>query len=144
MNVGNPSNLMRFFNLYSGILSKDGITYKVPDIEAIRKNLWAHSANDEATVQMIQQAYINKCLLLEPHGAAGLCAIEAYAEKHPFNAAIVLETAHPSKFENELNKILGGLYKKNKDAHVAFDEIIIPNSYEQFKALLKKECYGKC
>jgi len=38
MNVGHPSNLARFFDLYGGTVDRTGKVRVYPDIEAIRKN----------------------------------------------------------------------------------------------------------
>lgn len=143
MNVGNPSNLARFYYLYNGALNKEGVTYRVPDIEYMRKNLRAYSINDSTVKEVIRKTYREKFLLLEPHGATGVAAIEKYAEKNIFNAAVVLETAHPSKFKKELKEIL----KDKINFQLQHDEgnearFKIKNNYAELKQLLINQSNG--
>lgn len=106
MNVGNPSNLARFFDLYGGTVDKEGLVHKMPDIDAMRKNLFSESVSDAETVTTIKEAYEKNNVLLEPHGAVGVAVTKRYFSSHPALNCIVLETAHPAKFPEVIEKEL--------------------------------------
>jgi len=70
--------------------------------------LWAVSITDEETRQTIQRAWQDQHLLLEPHGAVGWLGLERYLAKHPSSSvAVSVETAHPAKFPDEIEQLLG-------------------------------------
>ncbi|OPY85038.1 MAG: Threonine synthase [Syntrophus sp. PtaU1.Bin208] len=108
MNVGHPSNLARFFELYGGTVDRTGIVHRKPDLEAMRKNIFSVAVSDEETRQAIRRAYEQYGLLLEPHGAVGWRGLESYLEQagRP-SLCVSLETAHPAKFPEEIESLLG-------------------------------------
>ncbi len=106
MNVGNPSNLARYFDLYGGILTKEGKVERPPDLVEMRKHLFSTSVNDAETVALIKQMYEDKGMLIEPHGAVGLAALNRYRETRESSLAICVETAHPGKFPETLEDLL--------------------------------------
>jgi threonine synthase len=108
MNVGHPSNFARVITLFGGWMDEAGVIRKMPDMERMRKELWATSINDDDTRQAIQRAWQQYQLLLEPHGAVGWLGLERYLEKNPSSSiAISVETAHPAKFPEEIERLLG-------------------------------------
>lgn len=86
MDVGNPSNFVRIMELF------------LEDQSQLRSMLSGYSINDETTLQTIEQVWKNYNYILDPHGAVGFKALDAYLEKHPGQKGIFLETAHPIKF----------------------------------------------
>lgn len=106
MNVGNPSNLARYFDLYGGILTEEGVVKKQPDIEAMRKHLFSVSVSDASTVGLIKELYENLGFLVEPHGAVGVSALRRFRAVGNSTPAVCLETAHPGKFSDLLEDIL--------------------------------------
>jgi threonine synthase len=108
MNVGHPSNLARFFELYDGTVDRTGITHRYPDREEIRRHIVSVSITDEETRQTIKNVYELFGAVLEQHGAVGWAGLEAYRRETGDNhLAISLETAHPAKFPDEIGKLLG-------------------------------------
>jgi threonine synthase len=108
MNVGNPSNLARFFDLYGGHLDKDGGVHRSPEIARLKQYITSFSISDAATIAMIRQAHQRWGILVEPHGAVGLAALERYRlETACQTPAICLETAHPAKFPEIIEQELG-------------------------------------
>jgi threonine synthase len=145
MNVGHPSNLARLVALYGGMMDESGKIFKAADMELMRKELWSASITDQQTRQTIKDAWKEHQLLLEPHGAVGWAGLEAYLEKNQSligknQLCISLETAHPAKFPEEINKLLGfdpqlppsleGLENKKEQ----YDKI--ENDYQAFKNYL--------
>lgn len=111
MNVGHPSNLARLAALYGGVMDEKGIIHKQPDLEKMRSELWTVSINNELTRQTIRSAWEEHHLLLEPHGAVGWAGLMAFLkEQQAFfthGLFVSLETAHPAKFPEEINNLLG-------------------------------------
>ena len=109
MNVGHPSNLARLVTLYGGQMDEGGSIHRAPDMVALRRDLFSTTVSDTQTRATIQQAWADHQLLLEPHGAVGWRGFLDYVELEPLNGvpAVVLETAHPAKFPEEIEKILG-------------------------------------
>jgi threonine synthase len=105
MNVGNPSNLARYFDWYGGILTREGKVPRPPNLEAMRRQLDSMSVDDTATCERIRRTWQERRVLLEPHGAVG---VEAFyrlgAGPRP---AVCLETAHPAKFPEVIESVVG-------------------------------------
>lgn len=108
MNVGHPSNLARFFELYGGTVDRTGKVHRQPDIEAMRKHLFSVSVTDDETKDTIKRVYNEASVLLEPHGAVGWFGLDAFlTETHWTGSSVVLETAHPAKFPEAIEETLG-------------------------------------
>jgi len=109
MNVGHPSNLARLVAIYGGRMDHSGHISAVPDLAAMQKDLFSSSVSDDQTRATILSAWQKYRLLLEPHGAVAWRGFEDYLGVEPLNGrmAAVLETAHPAKFPDEIELILG-------------------------------------
>jgi threonine synthase len=144
MNVGHPSNLARVVDLYGGHMDETGNILAAPDIEAMRKEMFSVSINDDETRKTIKETYENHGLILEPHGAvawAGLMRYLTSGEKPPL--AISIETAHPAKFPEEITKILG-IEPKIPPSLSDLDKreenyLSIENDYNQFKKIVAEK-----
>lgn len=105
MNVGNPSNLARYFDWYGGTLSREGQVLRPPDLAAMRARLESVSVDDAATVACLRRVWHERRVLLEPHGAVG---VEAFVRLGGGpRPAVCLETAHPAKFPELIERELG-------------------------------------
>ncbi len=143
MNVGNPSNLARLFDLYGGSVDKDGNVYRQPYLEKIKQHFKGVWVSDEETIAYMKNIYKNKNLLVEQHGAVGLVGIEKYFnsnDEENIYKTVVLETAHPAKFPEVIEKELGispqippslqqFLTKKEESIKIKVD-------YQEFKKVL--------
>jgi len=110
MNVGHPSNLARLVDAYGGWMDETGAVREPPDIERMRGDLFAISISDQETRATIKQAYRQHQVMLEPHGAVGWAGLERYlaaAGGDPPPLAVSVETAHPAKFPEEIQALLG-------------------------------------
>ncbi len=110
MNVGHPSNLARLVALYGGVMDEQGNIREMPDMQAMNRDLTAISVNDDETKRCIAHAWHQHRLLLEPHGAVGWAGLDHYAGKPQHDGKglyVVLETAHPAKFPEHIQEILG-------------------------------------
>lgn len=106
MNVGNPSNLARYFDLYGGTLTRDGVVRRMPDVADMRRRLASVSVSDAETVDTIRRAWNDRRVLLEPHGAVGVAALTRCAGPGE-RPAVCIETAHPAKFPEIVERELG-------------------------------------
>ncbi|MCX7981898.1 MAG: threonine synthase [Syntrophales bacterium] len=108
MNVGHPSNLARFFELYGGTVDRTGIVHKYPDLEEMRKHIFSVSISDKETKDTIVRVFKDYNVLLEPHGAVGWRGLEIFLSQNTIDdPCIILETAHPAKFPDEIGDLLG-------------------------------------
>lgn len=109
MNVGNPSNLARLAAVYGGRIDAQGTIHRMPNLAAMRRDMFSTSVSDERTRATIRDAWAQHRLLLEPHGAVGWAGFLDYIQQQPLDGApaVVVETAHPAKFPDEIEKNLG-------------------------------------
>jgi len=108
MNVGHPSNLARLFSLYGGQMDEMGRVRKMPDLQAMHRDLYAVSVTDEETRRTIKEAYSRYGILLEPHGAVGWAGLLRYLEEcGDAGPCVSLETADPAKFPDEIVRATG-------------------------------------
>jgi threonine synthase len=74
----------------------------------MRRRIWAVSIDDQETKKTLGRVYADYGVLLEPHGAVGWRGLELYRERcGDKTPGVVLETAHPAKFPNEIKELLG-------------------------------------
>jgi threonine synthase len=109
MNVGHPSNLARLVAIYGGQMDETGKIHRVPDLTAMRRELFSSSVSDERTRDALRRAWTKHRLLVEPHGAVAWQGFLDWMEieKRDGAPAVILETAHPAKFPEEIEKNLG-------------------------------------
>ena len=109
MNVGHPSNLARLVAVYGGQMDETGKVHKLPDLAAMRRDIFSTSVSDQRTVAGIQDFWNKFQLLLEPHGAVAWQGfLDWNAKEPPGDApAVIVETANPAKFPEEVEKVVG-------------------------------------
>ncbi len=75
----------------------------------MRRDLFSSSVSDERTREALRHAWNEHRLLVEPHGAVAWRGFLDWleAEKRDGAPAVILETAHPAKFPEEIEKNLG-------------------------------------
>jgi len=93
MDVGDPSNFARVLDLFNG--SHDAIVSEMSGV----------SYNDLQIAETLKACYSETGYLLDPHGACGYRALkEGLADNE---TGVFLETAHPAKFLETVEKIIG-------------------------------------
>lgn len=93
MDVGAPSNFARILDLYGN------------SVEAIRKDISGATYSDDRIRETLKQCYSETGYILDPHGACGYQALQEQLPKE--GVGIFLETAHPAKFKDRVDPILG-------------------------------------
>ena len=109
MNIGNPSNLARLVWMYNGVMDEKSRVIKTPDFTRMKEDIASASITDDETKEAMKKAY-ERGIVLEPHGAVGFAAIQKLREKINLGKVVLLETAHPAKFPEELD-VLGIPYE---------------------------------
>lgn len=93
MDVGSPSNFARMLDLCS--------TWNI-----MKDTISGYACDDELTRQGVKEVKEKYDYIIDPHGAVGYNAIKDYQEKHTNTKAVVLETAHYSKFLDVVEPLL--------------------------------------
>jgi len=109
MNVGHPSNLARLVAVYGGQMDETGRIHQQPDLAAMRRDLFSTSVSDVRTVAAIRDFWSKFKLLLEPHGAVAWQGFLDWNAVEPLGdaPAVIVETANPAKFPEEVEKVVG-------------------------------------
>jgi len=141
MNVGHPSNLARFFDLYGGTVDRGGAVHRYPDIEEMGRHIFSVSISDEDTRKTIKRICDRYGVLLEPHGAVGWRGLEIYLERFgDFPLCVSLETAHPAKFPDEIQNLLDmipDIPQSMKDLDQRTGEpFMLSGNYDEFRNYL--------
>jgi threonine synthase len=109
MNVGHPSNLARLVALYGGQMDETGKIHRQPDLAAMRRDVFSSSISDDRTRTSLKDFWNKYQILLEPHGVVAWqgfldwLAVESLGE----SPAVIIETANPAKFPEEVEKVVG-------------------------------------
>lgn len=124
MDVGNPSNFVRVMELFRD------------DLSSMKEIVSSYSVSETSTLETIKDVYNIDHYLLEPHGAVAYHALQKYLELNPGQKGIILETAHPVKFDTVVEKCIGhpvaipasarhlaGLKKESIEIKPAFAEL---------------------
>ena len=101
MDVGDPSNFARIIDLYSegGRLSAEETHRRITSL------ISGATYSDEQIRETMRRCYAETGYVLDPHGACGYRALEEQLQ--PGEIGIFCETAHPAKFKEKVDDILG-------------------------------------
>ncbi len=129
MDVGDPSNFARVYELY-GKSHAD-----------ICEDISGTTYSDEQIAMTIKQVYKETGYLCDPHGACGFRALKEGLNEG--EDGIFLETAHPAKFKQTVDSIIGedvnipeklAAFMKGKKQSVSMTK-----DFEDFKVFLMKQ-----
>ena len=101
MDVGDPSNFARIINLYSenNRLSPEDTHKRITSL------ISGATYSDDQIRQTMRQCHEATDYVLDPHGACGYQALADGLE--PGEVGVFCETAHPAKFKEKVDDILG-------------------------------------
>jgi threonine synthase len=129
MDVGNPSNFPRLLALYEF------------DEDRLKDQVSGAYYSDVATVEAIQ-VIKKKGYIIDPHGAVGYLGLVDFMNANEGFQGVFLETAHPGKFRDVVEKALGEklVLPERLAAFLDGEKKVIPmrNYFEEFKGFLKK------
>jgi len=95
MDVGNPSNFIRIQQIFNN------------DLESLKMHLSSYSFNDDETRKAMLNIYKKNNYIADPHGAVGYLGLKEYLKDHPEIQGVFLETAHPVKFLEVVEPVIG-------------------------------------
>jgi threonine synthase len=95
MDVGNPSNFARMLDIYSSTWNN------------IKEDISGYGFDDDTTKDAMREVHSKYNYVIEPHGAVGYLALKEWQKDNPNTQGIILETAHASKFIDDVEEILG-------------------------------------
>lgn len=129
MDVGDPSNFARVLDLYEH------------SHESICKDISGVSYNDIQIADTMRKCFAVNTYILDPHGACGYQALKDM--KNPDETGVFLETAHPAKFKDTVENILGTQIqipaKLQEFMKGTKQSIYLSKDFEDFKSFLFKE-----
>ena len=101
MDVGDPSNFARIIDLYSerGQLTDEETHQRIVSL------ISGATYSDEQIKEAMRQCYAETGYVLDPHGACGYRSLEEQLQ--PGEVGVFCETAHPAKFKEKVDAILG-------------------------------------
>jgi threonine synthase len=95
MDVGAPSNFERVLNIFDN------------KHERIIKHLKGYRFSDDRIREVIKNVYDTCGYILDPHGATAYEAARLYSAQAPGITMVFFETAHPAKFPEVVNEVIG-------------------------------------
>ncbi|MGZ5247126.1 MAG: threonine synthase [Flavitalea sp.] len=95
MDVGNPSNFVRILEIFN---------QQFGDLKEVMSS---YSFSDEQTREEMLSVHKKFGYTLDPHGAVGLSGLKKYISESGNGAGYFLETAHPVKFYDVVEPVLG-------------------------------------
>jgi len=94
MDVGNPSNFIRIQEIYKN------------NFQDLKSKLSSYCFTDTETKDAMLEIYKDFNYVADPHGAVGYLGAKAYLKSNPENHCVFLETAHPTKFLDVVEKVI--------------------------------------
>jgi threonine synthase len=95
MDVGNPGNFDRFRRVFDD------------DHETIVRSVSGFWFDDDRIREQIREEYCRTGYVLDPHGAIASLGLDAYLDSHPGSTGIFVATAHPAKFNDIVEPLIG-------------------------------------
>ena len=127
MDVGDPSNFVRILELFD------------KEFNQVKNKLSGYTIDDGETLKTIERVEKDYGYVLDPHGAVAFVALEKYLAENG-GKGFFLETAHPVKFPDSVEKATG----KSVEIPKSLEELMrqekftteINPQYEELKGFL--------
>lgn len=128
MDVGNPSNFVRILELFE------------KEFNQVKNKLSGYTIDDRETLETIARVEKDYDYTLDPHGAVAFASLEKYLAENPEKKGFFLETAHPVKFPDSVEKAT----EKSVEIPKSLEELIkqekftteIEPQYDELKGFL--------
>ena len=128
MDVGHPSNFVRILELFE---------HEHATISQLLSGYTVSDANTGATIRRVEA---ERGYLLDPHGAVAFFALEDYLKEYPAAAGFLLATAHPVKFPEVVEPLIGRKIELPAALHYLLKKpkqsVPLPPQYEALRAWL--------
>ena len=129
MDVGDPSNFIRIREIYGH------------DFNKIKQNLSSYSFSDVLTKEAMLKVYSETGYIMDPHGAVGYLGLKRYIKDHPDTQGIFVETAHPVKFLEVVEPVIGKSIELPEQIKAVINkpkEALYIKNYQELKDFLLK------
>jgi threonine synthase len=126
MDVGDPSNFIRIQEIYKNDDSK------------LKEHLSSYAFTDEETKKAMKNIQKKSNYIADPHGAVGYLGLKKYLKDHK-GQGLFLETAHPVKFLDVVEPVLGETIEYPQQIKDVIDKEKIAieiSTYEELKKYL--------
>jgi threonine synthase len=137
MDVGDPSNFARIINLYSqnNKLTAEATHHRITNL------ISGATYSDDQIRETMRKCYEETGYILDPHGATGYQALVDGLQ--PGEVGVFCETAHPAKFKEKVDEILG-IDVEIPERLAAFmkgekQSVPMTKHFEDFKQYLKQQ-----
>lgn len=95
MDVGDPSNFVRILEIFDN------------KFDSLKDHLSSYSFSDKETKQAIREVFEQHNYIMDPHGAVGYLGLKKFLKINPDYYGVFLETAHPVKFADTVEEVIG-------------------------------------
>ena len=95
MDVGNPSNFDRLKQIFEN------------DFKTITAEVSGYWFDDNQIRHHIHEEYERTGYVFDPHGAVASLGLDGYLDAHPGTTGICIESAHPAKFTDIVEPVIG-------------------------------------
>lgn len=134
MDVGDPNNFVRMLELFEHSQQK------------MKETIYGASFNDDAIEAEIARVYKQTGYILDPHTAIGVLGVTQFRSAAGASAAdataVVLGTAHPAKFAERIEPVLGTKIEIPEQLATTLQQplLSVPMSkeYESFRSFLRE------
>jgi len=131
MDVGNPSNFVRILELFGNKFSE------------FENKISGFSIDDAETLKTISEVYEKSGYILEPHGAVAYASLQKYLNENIDKKGFILETAHPVKFPEAVEKAIGKIIEVPENLNELMQKdkktVEIKPDFEELKRFLLKK-----
>ncbi|MES2286024.1 MAG: threonine synthase [Bacteroidota bacterium] len=128
MDVGDPSNFVRLLELFAH------------NHKHVKEMISNCCVSDTESAETILEVYKKYNYLLEPHGAVAYKGLQSYLEQHPHQKGLILETAHPVKFDDVVQNIIKDTIEVPASVQHLFklkkESIVIKPEFKELKDFL--------
>ena len=128
MDVGSPSNFVRVKELFESNLDK------------IRQVMYGYSFSDSETVDAIKELIDKYKYTCDPHGAIGYLGAKKHLLNNPQSQIIFLETAHHSKFNEEIKSLINKEFEMPNQLKILEGKVsnsVGVNDFNEFREYVK-------
>jgi len=95
MDVGDPSNFVRILELFNN------------EFGTLKETISSYSISDDETKKTLLDVKNKYNYLMDPHGAVAYASLQKYQTEADNDSGIFLETAHPVKFYDVVEPLIG-------------------------------------
>jgi threonine synthase len=137
----NEQNVDKTIKIMEEIKSKKKYLIEKKELTKIKEDFLSETVSEKELLSCIKKVYENHKIIIDPHTAVGLKALEKINLNGKKN--VVLSTAHPCKFPEAINKAINVKSELPVELKYIFDEkenfYVIQNNIQNVKEYILKK-----